>query len=168
MGSRRGRQPADGAPPAAALVSGDDDAVVAVRLGARLEGLEDDVAIARLRRPPRRRVDADEPDAGRDAELDPRLALESGGHEVAEDGRRVARPLLVIAEGPRLVEADIDCGDEIGREADEPIVAVVARRSGLAGERLADAGDDTAGAALHDALQDRHHLVGGKRILDLL
>src|SRR6185312_9847005 len=58
--------------------------------------------------------------------------------------------------------------DEVGREADEPIVAVVARRAGLAGERLADAGDDAAGAALHDALQDRHHLVGGKRILDLL
>src|SRR6185369_13577738 len=97
-----------------------------------------------------RGVDADEADAGRDAEGGRRLVLERRRHEIAEDRPGVVGPFLALAEGARLVEADEDAGDEVGREAHEPVVLVVAGGAGLAGKRLADGADGAAGAALDD------------------
>src|SRR5205807_4080485 len=136
----------------AKALAADDDAVV-FRFGPRLEGFIDDAAIAGAREPSGRGIDAHEADAGRDAEGRCRLVLERGGHEIAEDRRRVVRALLTLAKAVRIVEPDIDAGDEIGREAHEPVVLIVVRGAGLAGKRLADSGDDASGAALNDALQ---------------
>src|SRR5260221_14172876 len=78
------------------------------------------------------------------------------------------RALLALAEAVRIVEADIDAGYQIGREAHEPIVLIIVCRAGLAGKRLADAAAEASGTALDDALQYRDDLVGARRVDDRL
>src|SRR5690606_7224049 len=71
------------------------------------------------------------------------------------------------AERLRLVEADKDADNEIGREADEPGVAPVIGGAGFAGERHTHLARGGAGAALDDAFEHRDHLIGGLRAFDL-
>ena len=74
---------------------------------------------------------------------------------------------MVLAQRARIVEADEHAACQIGRKADEPDILGIVRRAGLAGQRLADRLDRQAGAALHDAFQQRDDLIGGARIDDL-
>src|SRR5690606_30531004 len=136
-GPRCRTRPPDQAPPLGGAVGRAD--TVRGRLGARLERLDDDVAVARLRRQSRLLVDADEPDALRDSERRGGLVFERRRHEVAEDRRRRAGTLLDLAEGPRLIEPDPHAGYEIRREADEPGIEAVVGGAGLSRDRLADA-----------------------------
>ena len=77
-------------------------------------------------------------------------------------------PVSPLAERARLVVADIDADDEVGRIADEPGVAC-SRWSCRSCRRPACRRlDRRAGAALDDALQHRRHLVGGHRIEHLV
>src|SRR5262245_40923407 len=64
----------------------------------------------------------------------------------------------------RLVEAEIDAADDIGRKADEPDILLVIGRAGLAGDRLADFTHHRGRATLHDAFHHRGDLIGGHRI----
>src|SRR5690606_23149865 len=131
------------------------------------ERLDDDVPIARCRELAGLLVDTDESDALRNTERGGWLTLERTRHEIAEDRRGDAGALLERTERPRLVEADPDAGHEVGREAHKPGVEAVVCGASLAGDRLADTTHDGARAALHDAFQHRHDLVGAERVSDL-
>src|SRR5690348_8378698 len=67
----------------------------------------------------------------------------------------------------RLIEADKDTRDEIGRKAHEPGIIAVIGRAGLTGERLAGDSDAASSAALDHALHHRDDLIDAARIIDL-
>src|SRR6476469_8346328 len=78
--------------------------------------------------------------------------------KLLHDRRRHMAAGLAATERLRLVVADIDADHEVGREADEPGVLVVAGCAGLAGDGLADflaEADARSRAAQHDAFHDR-------------
>ena len=68
------------------------------------------------------------------------------GHEVGPDGRRRLAARLAAPELLHVVEADPDRGQQVGREADEPGVALVVRRAGLARRRAPQLARDRARA----------------------
>ena len=96
--------------------------------------------------------------------------LDVGAHELDPDRQRGHAAGLVVADRLALVVAHPDADGDVGIEADEPRVAVVVGRPGLAAERPAQLARRRAGAALHDAAQEvRHHerRVGADGILRL-
>src|SRR6201999_2519973 len=116
-------------------------------------------------------IDADELDAGRHAERHRRFVGERDLQEVLDDRGRENAAGHAAAERARLVVTDIDAGDDVGRETDEPRILEVVRGAGLAGDRLADLfleADAAGGAALHNAFHDRHHLIRGHGVEHLL
>ena len=81
-------------------------------------------------------------------------------HEVGPDRQRDARAVRVAADRRRLIEAHPDADDDRRRKPDEPGVAIVVGRAGLAADRSADAerARRRAGAALDDVAQHAGHL----------
>src|SRR5580704_1744768 len=86
--------------------------------------------------------------SGRNAELCRRRVFQRGKHEIAEHRRGKHSRLLAAAKAVMVVVADIDPGGEVWGKADKPGVAPIAGGTGLAGDRLADHRDPSAGAAL--------------------
>src|SRR5262249_20310359 len=113
-------------------------------------------------------VDADELNAGGRRERHTGLVGERGLEEVTDHRRRGMAAGRVAPERARLVVAEIDADREVGCEADEPSVLGLVGGAGLAGDRLADLAQNRRGAAYHDTLHDRDHLVGGHRVEYLL
>src|SRR4029450_5212588 len=100
---------------------------LAAGLGAWLEDLVDRAALV---------GELHHAQAGRDAERRRRLVLEDLlGHRLV-DRRGIAAAGLEVAVAERLglVEADIDADGDVGRRAQEPVVARVVGRAGLAGD----------------------------------
>ena len=126
-------------------------------LGPRAEGFHD-AAIAR--------GNAHQRNASRAAEGHGRAAGQGRAHHVTENRCRIAAAGFVFAEAPRFIKADPNRDNDIRREADEPIILVIIRGAGLAGNRAAKARPygAGAGAALHNTFQDAHHLIGGNRV----
>ena len=75
---------------------------------------------------------------GRDREVAHRRARVRLLHELDPDRDRDAAAGDLVADRRRVIAADPHARDEIGGEADEPDVAVVRRRAGLAGGGAAD------------------------------
>jgi hypothetical protein len=71
-------------------------------------------------------------------EFNRRRVLQRIGHELLEDRRGETAAGRALAHRARLVEADIEADDEVGRVADEPGVLFVVGRAGLAGDRAAE------------------------------
>ena len=69
-----------------------------------------------------------------------------------------------MAERAGPVEADIHADHEIGGEADEPGIDIIARRARLSGKRLAHRPEPASGAAQHRAFQHGHHLIDALRV----
>ena len=112
-------------------------------------------------------VDRDHADALRRSEGEDRHAFERLARELAEDRRGDGAALGVAAKAARLIEADIDAGDDVGRAADEPDVGRAGRGAGLAEQGPAEIAQYGGGAALDDSFEHVDDLIGGHRIDDL-
>src|SRR5207344_20773 len=113
-------------------------------LGAGLEDLVDGAALV---------AELDQAQAGRDAERGRRLVLEDLLGDLLVDRHGVAAAGLGITrtQGARLVEADVDADGDVRRGAQEPVVARVVGRAGLAGDRPAERREPAGGATRGDA-----------------
>src|SRR5690349_19797084 len=155
---------------AAALVGETDDRVGIIRLLVRLEGLEHAVGLRALGAHARAQTDAHEFDARWNAEGHRLLVGERHFHELTEDRGGDVTTGHALAHRPRRVVADEHADHQVRRIADEPGVLLLVGGAGLAGD--GNVGnvflDHRGGAALHHALHDRGHLIGGVRIKDLL
>src|SRR2546430_10509496 len=117
---------------AAVGIADADRRIVVGRRGTWLEGFQDNALIAGACPHAAPWIDADELDAGRHAERHRRLVRERDLHEIAHDRGRQHAAGRAAAEMARLVIAEINADHEIGREADEPGVLLVAGGAGPA------------------------------------
>ncbi len=84
------------------------------------------------------RIDARVRDAFGNRELANRLVEVRLAHEIDPDRKRGAAAGLALAEIAAHVETEPRAGGDVGREADEPAVAVIVGGARLAGERAAE------------------------------
>src|SRR5438094_1875389 len=136
----------------------------ALWLGAGEERLAPRLRAAGRRQQSGRRVDVPPHDVVGDGERPRRAGAGGGTHEVDPDGKR---PLRTGETRRRtVVEADPHARDDLGREADEPGVARVVRRSRLAGRGAVDAGATGAPgrSGVDHALEEVRHEIRDARV----
>ena len=97
-----------------------------------------------------------------------RLIGEGFGHKVPEDRYGSTRSLLPWTKCAWLVKSNVNANRQVWGESNKPSVLGLVRRSRLAGKWLADGFDPYARATLNNAMKHGHHLVGRRRIDDLL